>query len=958
MIFYLHLFVDYIILRNNIFIMQKIAILLLAILFFSEVKINGQETLKELTNYKTDSKSFQFVASFNEYLLVDNGEYYLDVLSINDEGQLYKVFESELPYCINGQTIRADINDTHILCNYGDHLVLQNFHTGVIRRVDNLPPSENEIYPTAYFRGSDYYCTKADSNYLYFLDNDSLQGIYKNGPDVKGDFIEVYKEVNNETRIEIEYVPENKIFKFEKYDQIFYDNKFPGFMYQHQPFTENSFFSEKYVLYIVDEFGKLDSINRPLPKLCFIDKAKYSSSLLMLSEDRYESSLGRYNVFYKYDISIDTLIPLDTLRGFELQNIYLITDSLYSFKDFQNFYIGNLYTKEKLKIDLPEYTYVVDHVQSKLIFLDHHYPILVYDYYDRTLNKLTENIVLSSGNIKSLKKVDKAYYFNLDKLNFPLYEVSDSIYSHDQTIATSANQNGLHTTYIQKSDNYIYTFEEDGIVVLDTTQNDGYRYKKLINHPIISGYFKYGWYSYKDIFYCQIPVKRDGKIFNELVSLNLKNLELTNLTEDLDLPAKEGNIPFFLNGFKGFLFFSGNLIDIEGQTVIDPETSLITSYFTGIMKLDNKVIYMTTGEIIEYTYPELNYIRRIEVKSTRQIGDKYFAYNTYERPDIFILSDGSNEVEITDLMDFNIGYYLDYINPRTVIIASNYITNQIRIYVISNHTDGTFKVEQVYDKTFDDITNLIEAHFDEYICFSVVTPSGVVSHFYNQITNKNTELKGLFVHKIIDFYDNHVIYLNDSIRKIEKINLEGQVVESLDYLDNTERIYPDYLSNSGHNGLYILDYSSINKNLKIVFDSETFSYLYNTECGFDFFLRNGHDNVIYKDNAYYFNLDIGEKGRQIYKLYNPYDTGTSPTIDGKISTFGLYPNPVTSALDIKTSEPCTIHSLKVYDYLGRSHPVLHQPCETTIQVDHLEQGAYIIELIEGASRKVARFVKM
>ena len=70
--------------------MQKITTLLLAILFFSEVKINGQETLKELTNYKTDSKSLQFVASSDEYLLVDNGEYYFDVLSINDDDNCIK----------------------------------------------------------------------------------------------------------------------------------------------------------------------------------------------------------------------------------------------------------------------------------------------------------------------------------------------------------------------------------------------------------------------------------------------------------------------------------------------------------------------------------------------------------------------------------------------------------------------------------------------------------------------------------------------------------------------------------------------------------------------------------------------------------------------------------------------------------------------------------------------------
>ena len=120
------------------------------------------------------------------------------------------------------------------------------------------------------------------------------------------------------------------------------------------------------------------------------------------------------------------------------------------------------------------------------------YTSYVYDYHDRTLNKLTDSDILSYRNAARLKKVDKAFYFDLDQLTFPLYEVSDNIYSYDQTIATSANQNGLRTSFLQRSDNYIFTFEDDGIVVLDTTRTDGYRKKQLINHTINLGCFKYG----------------------------------------------------------------------------------------------------------------------------------------------------------------------------------------------------------------------------------------------------------------------------------------------------------------------------------------------------------------------------------------------------------------------------------------------------------------------------------
>ncbi|HMU05652.1 MAG TPA: hypothetical protein PJ990_18590, partial [Saprospiraceae bacterium] len=403
--------------------------------------INAQETLKELTNYKTDRKSLQFVASSDEYLLVDNGEFYLDVLTVNEEGQLYRYFESEIPYCIDGTTIRTDINDTHILFYYGDHIILQNFHTGESRRVDNLPQFESDFPPIAYFVGSDYYSVSADSNYLYFLDSDVFKGIYEYSPYVKGDFLQFYKTVNNEFKFLIEYVPENKIFEFEEDDKIFYNISFPGFMYQHQPRSLYDNFSEEYVLYIVNKDGSVDSINSLLPKLELVDMSKNGSSLIMLGEHRDENTWDQFKVFYKYDLTLDTLIPLDTINTYYFYDLSILTDSLYLFSDYESYIIGNLYTKEKIKIDVPSGTYFSDHVQSKLVFLDIYNATYVYDYYDRTLNKLTDVDILSYRNVTRLKTTDKAYYFDLDQLTFPLYEVSDSIYAHDQTIATSANQN-------------------------------------------------------------------------------------------------------------------------------------------------------------------------------------------------------------------------------------------------------------------------------------------------------------------------------------------------------------------------------------------------------------------------------------------------------------------------------------------------------------------------------------
>ncbi|HLO55045.1 MAG TPA: T9SS type A sorting domain-containing protein [Saprospiraceae bacterium] len=84
----------------------------------------------------------------------------------------------------------------------------------------------------------------------------------------------------------------------------------------------------------------------------------------------------------------------------------------------------------------------------------------------------------------------------------------------------------------------------------------------------------------------------------------------------------------------------------------------------------------------------------------------------------------------------------------------------------------------------------------------------------------------------------------------------------------------------------------------------------------------------------------------------------SNTKDDVLNDVSIFPNPVSSTLQIKTTNPCSINSVKVYDYLGTSHQVLYQTCDSNINVEHLTKGTYFIELMEGTSRKVARFIKM
>jgi hypothetical protein len=96
-----------------------------------------------------------------------------------------------------------------------------------------------------------------------------------------------------------------------------------------------------------------------------------------------------------------------------------------------------------------------------------------------------------------------------------------------------------------------------------------------------------------------------------------------------------------------------------------------------------------------------------------------------------------------------------------------------------------------------------------------------------------------------------------------------------------------------------------------------------------------------------------------YEGFSIYLNGiASNTKDEFLNDNSFFPNPVSSILQINTSNPCSIHSVKIYDYLGTNHHIVYQPCDTNVNVEHLTQGAYIIELMEGTSRKVARFIKM
>lgn len=68
------------------------------------------------------------------------------------------------------------------------------------------------------------------------------------------------------------------------------------------------------------------------------------------------------------------------------------------------------------------------------------------------------------------------------------------------------------------------------------------------------------------------------------------------------------------------------MIDIDRHAVFD-----ISSYYNGsgiqeMLKFENKIVLITYDKLIEFSNPEFNYIRTLDLKSKKLIGDKYYAY--------------------------------------------------------------------------------------------------------------------------------------------------------------------------------------------------------------------------------------------------------------------------------------------------------------------------------------------
>jgi hypothetical protein len=937
--------------------MKNLATLLIPVFFLFSNFLIAQTDLLMLTNYTSERKSFEYLNQSEEYILVDDGNQNVHVLTVDSSGQLFTFFESEIPYCISGRTIKISMNNNLLLFYHDDYIIFQNFFTGETWTVDNLPESQGDA--TAYFVDENFYLISGEYYYLFSIHDNKLFGVYDYIPTVKGNLIISRKIQNSDLTIITHTVTGDSLELDENY-RILRTENFDGIFYQRQPRGINEMTSDQYLLFKVNQDGSIDTVNQLLPRLHYADTTQNDSIILMLnnSYSLNDNEWSTLTSIYNFNVKTNILHLIDTIFANEIFFTKFITDSLLLYSNEADNYIINIYDKSKTKIELPEYMIYDYKIQNKLMFLEFNLPVYAYDYKSKKTLQVSNRDILTADNLSTIFKNGKVYYFDINQLQFPLYEVSDTIYEHHQNIALQANQNGLRTSFLAESADYIFSFVDDGIVVLDTTNANGYRQKKVIDFPINLGCFDLGWYEYENVIYGFIPVYNNGNKLYELVSVDLKTLELINLTENSDIITYINSVPEYLAGSGGFIYWGNHLFDIQTKKYYNVQTLLGLTGINHILRYEDKVIIIHSDRMIEMSYPDFSFVSYTDATFQRFIGDHFFVYKKNQGNQNVWISDGYDHIEILNSKDYKIFRGHRFNLPEDAITLLDLKTRKIFIYTVFYANDSKTNISKDYEKSFSQFFNYSERHLDGHICFGAKTDSFELGVLYNLKTKNATELEDINVYSILYIDEDHFAYINRSNRSIEKIDFTGQVFDVLPFPENSEFISTVNEVNKGQNGLYILDVFSNTKYSKLVFDSKKFSFIYDSGCSKESYTRSNQINAVYKDKAYYFNLDLDEKGKQIYKMTNPYDLGTSSTVQAVMENISVFPNPVSNTINIVSSNPCSVFSLQIYDNVGRSLNIPFKTCQTQIFVEHLQQGVYYLEVNEGYKRRFTRFLKI
>ncbi len=942
--------------QNLLKLISTIILIIIALSF----NVSAQIVPQSLTNYESERKSLNFVDQYKEFVLVENGDF-LSVLSIDDDGQLYVVYGSNIPYCSDGSIINVDINKDYILYFYGDNVLIENYITGTTKNISNLYFGVKKYYPMAYFLGNSEFIIKNDSSYVYSIDADTL--IESNNQEyiVNNDIVFYLDNQNNQTVVT--FFKENKVFKFSGFFPK-QSNMFDGLIFQR---SFNNDWSTENHIYFVNKNATVDTILGFFPIFDIIDKDPNKSSILLGQQHFFEMSIK----LYKYDLNTKNLATIDSLPNYDYYGNYY-SDSIFYYSNYSTHNFYNLKTNENKTVNLCSNYHLHHSLNSNLFYFQNYgsSPLM----YDLKQDKVFDIVNESFGSdvyFTKFFKGDKLYLVDLQYLNLPYYEISDQlkILKH-QNILPIADNNGIRTSLLKETKDFVYTFDDDDIIVLDTTLQNGYRKKKIINPRSILGTLKgINWQTYENNIYGVIPnIKGTQKHF-DLIKINLENLEVTNISESknwidtINFCGQRSPI-YPVNNFPNdFLILDKRILNLRTDESFNiPDTMFKPPYREAITAkiLNSKLIVFSYRKIAEFSYPSFNFIRSFDIKSIVHNKENFYSYRKGDNTNL-IVSDGVDDFILSDTEDYRNVEVNGLTYKDNIILLRNSKTEKIRIYKVLTSSNGNILVEKEFEDSYTNVTNQIQPKSNNFCAFSFNRNDEKLHTYIFNLDSKSVfRFNGIDQEDIVYFNGNELICIDNKVNQVIKFDIKGNILESLPYPSGSDFFYNIQRLNFDHSGLFVFDrYDMKNNNSKLFFNADKFEFVFDTECKQEYFKYSSlGENVIYKNNAYYFNAELDGRGRQIYKIKNDVIEGPTSTKNQNIKPLSLHPNPAGDFIGINIENPCDIRSVHIFDLLGYQHKVNYNNCQNQVDVSGLNQGAYFVKIDHLGGSQTLKFLKM
>lgn len=840
---------------------------------------------------------------------------------------------------------------------------MENYHSGQIKKLSNLNYGTLDNYTYAYFLSNSEILIQNDSSYIFSVETGDLIDAGKRQYIAKNEIVFYRDYLNNQTKLK--FYKENKTISFTGFFQTS-SNLFDGLIFQ-RPFN-NDWSSENHI-YFVNKDATVDTIVDVFPIFDFIDKSEIDSSLLLGKLNSSEQILK----IYKYNIKSKTFTSIDSILNYDGYIGTFYTDSILYYTDNNNHYFYNLNTKKKTKLDLC-YDYYLNHSTQENIFYFENYgsPPLIYDLKKDKITEIINETYASNVYFTKIVKGDSIYLFDLEYLNLPYYEISYQIkVKKHLNILQDIGPKGIRTSFLNATKDYLYTFEDDDILVLDTTAQNGYRKKKLLNYNSILGTLSgIYWQTYENNLYGVIPIIKGSQKHFDLVKINLVNLEVTNISEnnnwfDTLYVCGQGPKIYAINYFPNeFLVYGNRILNLRTEEIfILPET-LLTPPFDDVYTasiLSNNLILFSDRKILVFSYPDFKYIRSFEMRQLVHITEKFYCFKTEGNSNL-IISNGKKFFVLQDTEDYRDVDVNSMKQNDSLMVLINSKTQMLRIYKVQTEPNGDLTVKKEFEDNYTKVSNQTQPKSSNFAAFSFnVNDDKLHTYLINLDSESTFKINGIHSSDIVYFNGNALICIDNKKKQVVKLDLKGNVLDALSYPSGTKFFNNLQKINLGHYGLFVFSRLDMKGNSsKIFFDPITFEFVFDTACKKEY-LKYPHilgDNVIYRDNAYFLNVDLENKGRQIFKFKSNSSEGPTSTKNQNIKPLSLHPNPAGDFIGINIENPCDIRSVYIYDLLGYQHKVNYNNCQNQVDVSGLNQGAYFVKIDHLGGFQTLKFLKM